>query len=63
MRYLLLLLLLLLLLWQFNASACDRTETPHNLVTWVYDGTSFTPVAKITDGERCTIVHDYPGTL
>ena len=38
------------------------TEKPENLVTWVYDGTSFTPVAKVTDGERYTIVHDYLGT-
>ncbi|MEQ3361281.1 YraN family protein, partial [Phocaeicola vulgatus] len=40
----------------------DGTEKPANLVTWVYDGTSFTPVAKVTDGERHTIVHDYLGT-
>ena len=40
----------------------DDTEKPENLVTWVYDGTSFTPVAKVTDGERYTIVHDYLGT-
>ena len=40
----------------------DGTEKPGNLVTWVYDGTSFTPVAKVTDGERYTIVHDYLGT-
>ncbi|WP_317190594.1 RHS repeat-associated core domain-containing protein [Bacteroides ovatus] len=40
----------------------DGMEKPDNLVTWVYDGTSFTPVAKVTDGERYTIVHDYLGT-
>ena len=40
----------------------DGTEKPDNLVTWVYDGTSFTPVAKVTDRERYTIVHDYLGT-
>ena len=40
----------------------DGTEKPEGLVTWVYDGTSFTPVAKVTDGERYTIVHDYLGT-
>ncbi|MFK2576348.1 RHS repeat domain-containing protein [Bacteroides fragilis] len=40
----------------------DGTEKPENLVTWVYDGTSFTPVAKVTNGERYTIVHDYLGT-
>ncbi|WP_310591774.1 RHS repeat domain-containing protein [Bacteroides thetaiotaomicron] len=40
----------------------DGTEKPEGLVTWVYDGTSFTPVAKMTDGERYTIVHDYLGT-
>ena len=40
----------------------DGAEKPENLVTWVYDGTSFTPVAKVTDDERYTIVHDYLGT-
>lgn len=40
----------------------DGTEKPEHLVTWVYDGTSFTPVAKVTDSERYTIVHDYLGT-
>ena len=40
----------------------DGTEKPENLVTWVYDGTSFTPVAKVTADERYTIVHDYLGT-
>ena len=40
----------------------DGTEKPANLVTWVYDGSSFTPVAKVTDRERYTIVHDYLGT-
>lgn len=38
------------------------TERTDNLVTWVYDGTSFTPVAKVTNRERYTIVHDYLGT-
>lgn len=38
------------------------TERIDNLVTWVYDGTSFTPVAKVAGGERYTIVHDYLGT-
>ncbi len=40
----------------------DGTEKPENFVTWVYDGTSFTPVAKVTADERYTIVHDYLGT-
>lgn len=40
----------------------EGTEKPENLVTWIYDGTSFTPVAKVADGERYTIVHDYLGT-
>ena len=40
----------------------EDTEKPEKLVTWIYDGTSFTPVAKVTDGERYTIVHDYLGT-
>ena len=38
------------------------TEKPESLVTWVYDGTSFTPVAKVAGGERYTIVHDDLGT-
>ena len=40
----------------------NGTEKPENLVTWVYDGTSFTPVAKVANGERYTIVQDYLGT-
>ena len=40
----------------------DGTEKPEHLVTWVYDGTSFTSVAKVTDSDRYTIVHDYLGT-
>ncbi|MBC5623762.1 RHS repeat-associated core domain-containing protein, partial [Butyricimonas hominis] len=40
----------------------EGTEKLENIVTWIYDGTSFTPVAKVTDGERYTIVHDYLGT-
>lgn len=40
----------------------DSTEKPENPVTWVYDGTSFTPVAKVTADDRYTIVHDYLGT-
>ena len=40
----------------------NGTEKPENLVTWVYDGTSFTPVAKVTEDERYTIIHDYLGT-
>lgn len=40
----------------------DRDVRTENLVTWVYDGTSFTPVAKVTADERYTIVHDYLGT-
>lgn len=40
----------------------DRDVRTENLVTWVYDGTSFTPVAKVTEDGRYTIVHDYLGT-
>lgn len=40
----------------------DRDVRTENLVTWVYDGTSFTPVAKVTADDRYTIVHDYLGT-
>ena len=40
----------------------DREVTFANVITWVYDGESFTPVAKVTEQERYTIVHDYLGT-
>lgn len=40
----------------------DRKVTFENVITWVYDGQSFTPVAKVTEQERYTIVHDYLGT-
>ena len=40
----------------------EGTEKLENIVTWIYDGTSFTPVAKVADGERYTIVHNYLGT-
>lgn len=40
----------------------DRKVTFVNVITWVYDGQSFTPVAKVTEQERYTIVHDYLGT-
>ena len=29
----------------------EDTEKPENLVTWIYDGTSFTSVTKIADGD------------
>ena len=40
----------------------DRKVTFENVITWVYDGQNFTPVAKVTKQERYTIVHDYLGT-
>ena len=40
----------------------DHKVTFENVITWVYDGQSFTPVAKVTEQERYTIVHDYLGT-
>ena len=40
----------------------DREVTFENVITWVYDGQSFTPVAKVTEQERYTIVHDHLGT-
>ena len=40
----------------------DREMAFKNVITWVYDGQSFTPVAKVTEQERYTIVHDYLGT-
>ncbi|MDY5938610.1 MAG: RHS repeat-associated core domain-containing protein [Phocaeicola sp.] len=40
----------------------DRKEPYKNLVTWVYDGNSYTPVAKLTEEDSYTIVQDYMGT-
>ena len=38
-------------------------ESYTNLITWVYDGDSYTPVAKLTEEDSYTIVQDYLGTL
>ena len=40
----------------------DRQEPYTNLITWVYDGGSYTPVAKLTEEGSYTIVQDYMGT-
>ncbi|MBS5613488.1 MAG: hypothetical protein KHX29_05385 [Prevotella buccalis] len=40
----------------------DRPEPYTNLITWVYDGGSYTPVAKLTEEDSYTIVQDYLGT-
>ncbi len=40
----------------------DRQEPYTNLITWVYDGNSYTPVAKLTEEDSYTIVQDYLGT-
>ena len=40
----------------------DRQEPYTNLITWVYDGGSYTPVAKLTEEGCYTIVQDYLGT-
>ncbi|MDY3913337.1 MAG: glycohydrolase toxin TNT-related protein, partial [Phocaeicola sp.] len=40
----------------------DRQEPYNNLVTWVYDGNSYTPVAKLTEEDSYSIVQDYLGT-
>ena len=40
----------------------DRQEPYTNLMTWVYDGGSYTPVAKLTEEDSYTIVQDYLGT-
>ncbi|SDE10609.1 RHS repeat domain-containing protein [Riemerella columbipharyngis] len=39
----------------------DKEPYTH-MTTWVYDGTSFTPVAKLTDEDSYSIVQDYMGT-
>ena len=40
----------------------DRQEPHTNLITWVYDGGSYTPVAKLTEEDSYSIVQDYLGT-
>ena len=40
----------------------DRSEPYTNLITWVYDGGSYTPVAKLTKEDSYSIVQDYLGT-
>lgn len=40
----------------------DRPEPYSNLITWVYDGGSYTPVAKLTEEDSYSIVQDYLGT-
>ena len=40
----------------------DRQEPYTNLMTWVYDGGSYTPVAKLTEEDSYSIVQDYMGT-
>ena len=40
----------------------DRQEPYTNLITWVYDGGSYTPVAKLIEEDSYSIVQDYMGT-
>lgn len=40
----------------------DKAEPADNVTTWVYEEGSFTPVAKLINGERFSIVSDYLGT-
>ena len=40
----------------------DRKEPYNNIVTWVYDVNSYTPVAKLTEEDSYSIVQDYMGT-
>ncbi|MDM1409037.1 RHS repeat-associated core domain-containing protein [Myroides sp. DF42-4-2] len=40
--------------------AYDREEPTDNLVTWVYSH-GYTPIAKIVDGQRYSIISDYIG--
>ena len=39
----------------------DKPEPVENLVTWVYEGGSFIPSAKIVGEEKFSIVNDYIG--
>ena len=40
----------------------DKTEPVDNVITWVYEEGNFTPIAKLVNGERFSIVSDYLGT-
>jgi RHS repeat-associated protein len=39
----------------------DKPEPIENLTTWVYEEESFTPSAKIINGEKFSIINDYIG--
>jgi RHS repeat-associated protein len=39
----------------------DKTEPIENLITWVYEGRSFVPSAKIVGEEKFSIINDYIG--
>lgn len=47
---------------ELGRTSYDIEELHTNLVTWVYDGSSYTPVAKLTEEDSYTIVQDYRGT-
>ncbi|MDY3852268.1 MAG: hypothetical protein SO013_05175, partial [Prevotella sp.] len=40
----------------------DRKESYNSLITWVYDGGSYTPVAKLMEENSYTIVQDLMST-
>jgi hypothetical protein len=40
----------------------DKAEPVKNLTSWIYEQGSFTPVAKLVNGERYSIISDYLGT-
>ncbi|OXG06473.1 RHS repeat-associated protein [Flavobacterium araucananum] len=39
----------------------DKAEPVENLITWVYEGASFVPSAKIAGDEKFSIINDYIG--
>ncbi|MFW0739436.1 hypothetical protein [Flavobacterium sp. T12S277] len=39
----------------------DKSEPIYNLITWVYEGGSFVPSAKIIGDEKSSIINDYIG--
>lgn len=40
----------------------DFVKTPEDLITWLFEPESFTPVAKIVNDKRYSIITDYLGT-
>jgi len=47
---------------EFGELFYDKSEPAENVTSWIYEQGSFTPIAKLVDGERYSIISDYLGT-